>query len=161
MTGFQAAQARQERRRTTAGVEREVGPVKRSSALHGLLRCGQRDPMQGNYNNGPGLLPLPLPRRVRPQRFTPPPADRPRTPPPRTPRDGSRAVPSECERRLDPTAIGAGTEPALVVEWINQASADRDAAHRRIAAAQAAAHAKTARPSPGSRWPRSSRTSAT
>ncbi|MFI7246489.1 recombinase family protein [Streptomyces qinglanensis] len=53
MADFQNAQARQERRRNTAGVERKVGPTKRSYALRGLLRCGLCDrKMQGNYNRG-------------------------------------------------------------------------------------------------------------
>ncbi|MFI8850979.1 recombinase family protein [Streptomyces sp. NPDC053499] len=185
MADFQTAQARQERRRNTAGVERKVGPTKRSYALRGLLRCGLCDrKMQGNYNRGlphyrcrypaeyahSASVPHPLAVYVREGALLPSldawlarvfapgrlrqtlealhQAQTVPTPAPDPALEAARRTVAECERRIDRyrTAIDAGTDPATVMEWINQAAADRDAAQRQITAAQTAPAPKTARP---------------
>lgn len=185
MADFQAAQAQQERRRNIAGVERMVGPTKRSYALRGLLRCGQCDrKMQGNYNNGlpnyrcrypaeyaqSASLPHPLTVYVREGALLPAldawiartfapgqlkctlqalhQAQSVTTPAPDPALEVARRTLADCDRRIDRyrAAIDAGTNPALVTEWINKATADRNAAQRQIAAAATAA--PTARPRP-------------
>ncbi|WP_326809417.1 recombinase family protein [Streptomyces sp. NBC_01775] len=187
MADFQAAQAQQERRRNIAGVERMVGPTKRSYALRGLLRCGQCDrKMQGNYNNGlpnyrcrypaeyarSASLPHPLTVYVREGALLPAldawiartfapgrlkqtlqalhQAQSMTTPAPGPALEVARRTLADCDRRIDRyrAAIDAGTNPALVTEWINKATADRNAAQRQIAAVTATTATPTKIPRP-------------
>ncbi|WP_327393189.1 zinc ribbon domain-containing protein [Streptomyces sp. NBC_01186] len=62
------------------------------------------------------------------------------TPAPGPALEVARRTLADCDRRIDRyrAAIDAGTNPALVTEWINKATADRNAAQRQIAAAATA-----------------------